>query len=290
MKPGTIVGVRVLGVVHEGIVSDRPGHVIHKSARVGSVAEEPISDFAQGRRWFVVGYPSNAPPSSVVERARSRIGEPWTAIRNCRDFVRSCHGRYVGPTLAVIGRVGERGMAEPRGASSPLIGSVIGGKRYTRAVADASYRVGQIEPAGGFLASVDALDVVWNETAEAICGTARGLDCSNPLRLSDSAIRSFRTQLGRWRLWRDDVRGRMVIWASANAEFEAYRAELDRWRATVRRHGGETHAGHESPNRPDTWSEDIAQAVSPSISFGLGAAAFVGVLALGAGIYVAAKG
>lgn len=97
-QPGAIVAVRVAGVWHEGIVSDRHDAdglpmVVHKSKRGKVATEEPWRRFAaRGARVALVGYPSILPPELVLERARARIGEPWTAIDNCQRFTRRAHG------------------------------------------------------------------------------------------------------------------------------------------------------------------------------------------------------
>lgn len=96
--PGAIVAVRVAGVWHEGIVSDARDadglpKVIHKSKRAREAREEPWRLFApRGARVVVVGYPSRLPAPLVLERARARIGEPWSAVDNCQRFTRRAHG------------------------------------------------------------------------------------------------------------------------------------------------------------------------------------------------------
>lgn len=103
LVPGTIVAVDV-GVWHEGIVSDRRGDdgaplVISCSRRAGCAREEPWGTFAPaGCPVAVVGYPSSLPPRTVLARARARLGETWTPLRNCEAFARGAHGFHGSPT------------------------------------------------------------------------------------------------------------------------------------------------------------------------------------------------
>lgn len=97
VAPADVIAVRVRGVTHEGLVSDVIGPdgrplVISKSKRRGAVAEESWRDFCGGRLPWVVGYIGERCPCCVLAEARSRIGEPWTIVRNCQHFVRECHG------------------------------------------------------------------------------------------------------------------------------------------------------------------------------------------------------
>lgn len=107
LSPGVVVAVDV-GVWHEGIVSDRIDatgrpYVISCSRRAGRALEEPWATFAPaGYRVAVVGYLSRLSPRAVVARARARIGEPWTPIRNCEAFARGCHGFHGSPTVETI--------------------------------------------------------------------------------------------------------------------------------------------------------------------------------------------
>jgi len=114
--PGTIIAVRVGTIWHEGIVSDRRDAdrlpmVINKSKRSRRVEEEPFRIFAP--RWSrtrVIGYPSRLPRELVLERARARIGEPWSLEHNCERFCRSVHDRRGragrSPTIELIGTIG----------------------------------------------------------------------------------------------------------------------------------------------------------------------------------------
>jgi hypothetical protein len=107
MRPGDVVGVRVhvegIGVLlHVGLVSDRHGvdgypAVLHASKFVGRVEETTMSTFVvravAGARLQRLGYPGRLPPSLVLERARSRIGERYDLlVANCEHYVAWCHG------------------------------------------------------------------------------------------------------------------------------------------------------------------------------------------------------
>lgn len=114
--PGSIVAVRVGTIWHEGLISDRRDldglpMVINKSKRTRRVEEEPFRIFAP--RWSrvrLIGYPSRLPSSLVLERARARIGEPWSLEQNCERFCRSVHDRRGragrSPTIELVGAVG----------------------------------------------------------------------------------------------------------------------------------------------------------------------------------------
>lgn len=122
--PATIIAVRVGTIWHEGIVSDRRDldglpMVLNKSKRTRRVEEEPFRVFAP--RWSkmrVIGYPSRLPSSTVIERARTRIGEPWSLQHNCERFCRSVH--------ASRGRAGRSPTIEIIGATAGLILSGLG--------------------------------------------------------------------------------------------------------------------------------------------------------------------
>lgn len=111
--PGTIVAVRVGTIWHEGLISDRRDldglpMVINKSKRTRRVEEEPFRIFApRYSRTRIVGYPSGLPSSIVLERARARIGEPWSLEHNCERFCRQAHDRRGragrSPTIELVG-------------------------------------------------------------------------------------------------------------------------------------------------------------------------------------------
>lgn len=107
LRPGDVVGVAVdvagVGVVtHQGLVSDRRGadgypRVLHASKFVGRVDESTMTTFVhravEGARLRGLGYPGRLPRRVVLDRARSRIGEPYDLVlANCEHFVSWCHG------------------------------------------------------------------------------------------------------------------------------------------------------------------------------------------------------
>lgn len=97
LRAGEIVGVRISGVWHEGIVDlerDETGrpYVWNKSKRSGRVERESWATFGAGLPALRIGYPGTLPPEDVIARARERIGEEWTPIDNCQRFTRACHG------------------------------------------------------------------------------------------------------------------------------------------------------------------------------------------------------
>ena len=96
--PGSVVEVCLpFGIKHRGIITEL-GTVVAGSKRLGRVSEEDIHSFTGGRPIHSVSYPSNRPPSAVVQEARSRIGEQWELFsRNCQHFTKTCHGLN-GPT------------------------------------------------------------------------------------------------------------------------------------------------------------------------------------------------
>jgi len=97
LRAGEIVGVRIAGVWHEGIVDherDEQGRpwIWNKSKRTGRVERESWESFGGALHAIRIGYPGTLEPDAVIERARARIGEAWTPIENCQRFTRSCHG------------------------------------------------------------------------------------------------------------------------------------------------------------------------------------------------------
>ena len=67
--------------------------VLAFSAQAGGFVEQAFSAFARGRRVTADGYLGGLPPSTVMQRARSkqRQGYSWTNF-NCEHFVRYAHG------------------------------------------------------------------------------------------------------------------------------------------------------------------------------------------------------
>lgn len=115
VRPGDVIGVAVLGVTHEAIVSDtldgegRP-MLIHASARRGMVTEEPWSTVIGDYGHWRIGYYGARCPRCVVASARARVGEAWDLLdANCQHFARESHGlpkRSPGLTGAAIVGVG----------------------------------------------------------------------------------------------------------------------------------------------------------------------------------------
>lgn len=97
LRPGSVVAVPIGPFTHVGIVSDwmTPSGptIISSSHRRGFVTEEALADFASGRRVISAGYPGDLPPATVIERARSKLGEPWNLLNaNCEHLVTWAHG------------------------------------------------------------------------------------------------------------------------------------------------------------------------------------------------------
>lgn len=102
LRPGDVIGtdVRVGPYVvhHYGVVSCtdawRGVFVISNSKKAGTVAEEPIDEFAGASEWTV--HPElrgSLSSQEVVRRARARIGDPWSLFAdNCEHFVREVQG------------------------------------------------------------------------------------------------------------------------------------------------------------------------------------------------------
>lgn len=99
IHPGQLIGVRVRGIKHVGIVTGHDSNgqlmVISNSARVGSVAEETLSVFLGGRMPVPVEQLSTElPPWRILARARELIGkkhyDPF--FWNCEHFVRYAYG------------------------------------------------------------------------------------------------------------------------------------------------------------------------------------------------------
>lgn len=97
LPPGTIVRVRLPLYEHVGLLGDSvldgERTVVAFSARAGGFDELPLSQFAGGHDVVLGGYLGGLPPDVVMERARSKKGQPysWFAF-NCEHFVRFAHG------------------------------------------------------------------------------------------------------------------------------------------------------------------------------------------------------
>lgn len=114
-QPGDIVAIRVFGAIwHMGVVTFR-GSVISASFLHRGVIEQPLREFANGKKIHFAGNPAILPPEIVVQRAESRIGEPWHLLNaNCEHFAHWAHGlQPQSPQLA-------------RAAGVLIIGAVMG--------------------------------------------------------------------------------------------------------------------------------------------------------------------
>jgi len=104
LRSGVVVGVRISGVWHEGLVEQEQGGqtwIWNKSKRTGRVERESWQQFAPpAHRVIEIGYLGELSPEEVIERARQRQGEEWTPIANCQQFTRQCHGvRRAAPDI-----------------------------------------------------------------------------------------------------------------------------------------------------------------------------------------------
>jgi hypothetical protein len=86
-------------VKHKGILSDQKGAdgfplVIHNGKIYGGIVEHSMTDFFRNAEgpMHSEGYPSKYAPGIVLERARSKIGQPWRPWDNCEHFVTWAHG------------------------------------------------------------------------------------------------------------------------------------------------------------------------------------------------------
>lgn len=77
---------------HYGIVSgfDR---VISASRKLGKVVETTVEQFADGQQVLVHGYRGQLSAATVIQRARSKLGEPYDVFKlNCERLVNWTHG------------------------------------------------------------------------------------------------------------------------------------------------------------------------------------------------------
>ena len=85
---GTLLQVRVYGIIkHVGLATGY-GTVIHASRRFGRVEETDLAAFLAGGRAEVVPYTHAMSGSEIVARARSKKGQRYNVlINNCEHFV-----------------------------------------------------------------------------------------------------------------------------------------------------------------------------------------------------------
>lgn len=101
---GSLLSVRVYGVIsHYGIATGY-GTVIHASRRFGRVDETDVESFSGGRSVRVISYSTSVSGSAAVARARLRKGQRYNvAINNCEHFVTwVLEGRKRSPQLGVL--------------------------------------------------------------------------------------------------------------------------------------------------------------------------------------------
>ena len=100
---------------HKGILSDRwwggKPMVLCNSPHDG-VIEQPWDEFFHGEPPRDEGYPGKLPPSEVMRRARSRLGEVYVLLAfNCDHFKNYAHGlpvesEQLRATFAILASVG----------------------------------------------------------------------------------------------------------------------------------------------------------------------------------------
>ena len=85
---GTLLQVRVYGVIRHVGLATGYGTVIHASRRFGRVEETELSAFLGAGRAQVVPYSHQLSGSEIVARARSKKGQRYNVlINNCEHFV-----------------------------------------------------------------------------------------------------------------------------------------------------------------------------------------------------------
>lgn len=85
---GTMLQVRVYGVIRHVGLATGYGTVIHASRRFGRVEETDLASFLGGGRAQVVPYAHSMSGSEIVARARSKKGQRYNVmINNCEHFV-----------------------------------------------------------------------------------------------------------------------------------------------------------------------------------------------------------
>ena len=85
---GTVLSLKVYGLItHYGIATGY-GTVIHASRRFGHVAETDFNVFCDGRRASIIPYAMPISGSEVVARARSKCGQRYNVlVNNCEHFI-----------------------------------------------------------------------------------------------------------------------------------------------------------------------------------------------------------
>jgi F0F1-type ATP synthase membrane subunit c/vacuolar-type H+-ATPase subunit K len=110
VKPGDIV-VSNFGVYqHWSLVTDRfcsagKPMLISATKRNGTVQEEPWDDVVQGKETYVADIQHSHPVKTILENARSQIGEWAYSVtnNNCEHFVKWASGFEVSSTQVKAG-------------------------------------------------------------------------------------------------------------------------------------------------------------------------------------------
>ena len=85
---GTLLQVRVYGVIRHVGLATGYGTVIHASRRFGRVEETELAAFLGGGRARVMPYTHTLSGTEIVARARSKKGQRYNVlINNCEHFV-----------------------------------------------------------------------------------------------------------------------------------------------------------------------------------------------------------
>ncbi len=85
---GTLLQVRVYGLIRHVGLATGYGTVIHASRRFGRVEETNLAAFLGGGRARVVPYSHALSGSEIVARARSKKGQRYNVmVNNCEHFV-----------------------------------------------------------------------------------------------------------------------------------------------------------------------------------------------------------
>ena len=85
---GTLLQVRVYGIIRHVGIATGYGTVIHASRRFGRVAETDLAAFLAGGRVEIIPYSHTLSPAQIVARARSKKGQRYNVlINNCEHFV-----------------------------------------------------------------------------------------------------------------------------------------------------------------------------------------------------------
>jgi len=107
IQPGSVVSTPFFLGRHVGIVTNQSKGgspaVISNSGAHGGIVEQSWDEFRGNNPVRVDGYPGKMPVSTVLSRARSKIGTRYSLlIWNCEHFVRYAHGlQQQSPQLAL---------------------------------------------------------------------------------------------------------------------------------------------------------------------------------------------